>query len=119
MFVFPQYNWGYPAPLKNALDYLYYEWHDKPAVSVTYGTRGGNRAAQQFLGVLEGLHMRPLASRLEIVITDEDVDHDWQLKDLDATLRPYLAEARELDAQFVETLEDTQASGPSAAGQPA
>jgi NAD(P)H-dependent FMN reductase len=40
VFVFPQYNWGYPAPLKNALDYLYYEWHDKPAVSVTYGTRG-------------------------------------------------------------------------------
>jgi NAD(P)H-dependent FMN reductase len=35
VFVLPQYNWGYPAPLKNALDYLYYEWHDKPATSVT------------------------------------------------------------------------------------
>ncbi len=30
IFVFPQYNWGYPAPLKNALDYLYIEWRDKP-----------------------------------------------------------------------------------------
>jgi NAD(P)H-dependent FMN reductase len=25
-FVFPQYNRGYPAALKNALDYLYGEW---------------------------------------------------------------------------------------------
>ena len=40
VFVLPQYNWGYPAPLKNALDYLYHEWHDKPATTVTYGTRG-------------------------------------------------------------------------------
>ena len=23
LFVFPRYNWGYPAVLKNALDYLY------------------------------------------------------------------------------------------------
>jgi NAD(P)H-dependent FMN reductase len=42
IFVFPQYNWGYPAPLKNALDYLYVEWRDKPASFVTYGTRGGH-----------------------------------------------------------------------------
>ena len=90
VFVFPQYNWGYPAPLKNALDFLYHEWHDRPATTVTYGTRGGNRGAEQFHGVLEGVHMRPLEDRLEIVITDDDVDEHWQLRDLDATLRPYL-----------------------------
>lgn len=26
IFIVPQYNWGYPAVLKNALDYLYREW---------------------------------------------------------------------------------------------
>jgi NAD(P)H-dependent FMN reductase len=108
VFVFPQYNWGYPAPLKNALDFLYYEWHDRPATSVTYGTRGGNRAADQFHGVLEGVHMRPLEDRLEIVITDKDVDEDWQLRDLNATMRPYLQQVRQLDAQLVESLVDTQ-----------
>jgi NAD(P)H-dependent FMN reductase len=108
VFVFPQYNWGYPAPLKNALDFLYYEWHDKPAASVTYGTRGGNKGAAQFHGVLEGVHMRPLEDRLEIVITDEDVDEDWQLRDASATLRPYLQQVRQLDAQLVEALTDTQ-----------
>ncbi len=46
--MFPQYNWGYPAVLKNALDYLYREWRDKPASFITYGTRGGTKAAEQF-----------------------------------------------------------------------
>ncbi len=108
VFVSPQYNWGYPAPLKNALDFLYREWQDKPATTVTYGTRGGNRAAAQLHGVLEGLHMRPLEDRLEIVITDEDVDEDWQLRNLGSTLRPYLEQSRRLDEQLVEALVDTQ-----------
>jgi NAD(P)H-dependent FMN reductase len=110
VFVFPQYNWGYPAPLKNAVDFLYHEWHGKPATSVTYGTRGGNRGAQQFLGVLEGLHMRPLKERLEILIADQDVDESWQLRDLDATLGPYREQVRQLDAQLVEALSETQPS---------
>jgi NAD(P)H-dependent FMN reductase len=110
VFVFPQYNWGYPAPLKNALDFLYYEWHDKPATSITYGTRGGNKGAAQFLGVLEGLHMRPLPDRLEIIITDDKVDEHWQLRDVDATLSPYREQVRQLDAQLVEALVDTQQS---------
>jgi NAD(P)H-dependent FMN reductase len=108
VFVFPQYNWGYPAPLKNALDFLYYEWHDKPATTITYGTRGGNKGAQQLHGVLEGLHMRSLEDRVEIVIADDDVDTDWQLRDRDATLHPYLEQVGRLDAQLVEALKDTQ-----------
>jgi NAD(P)H-dependent FMN reductase len=112
VFVLPQYSWGYPAPLKHALDFLYCEWHDRPATSVTYGTRGGNKAAAQFHGVLEGLHMRPLESRLEIIIVDDDVDEFWQLRDLDATLRPYLGQVAELDTELVEMLADTRASGP-------
>jgi NAD(P)H-dependent FMN reductase len=117
VFVFPQYNWGYPAPLKNALDFLYHEWHGRPATSVTYGTRGGNRGAQQFLGVLEGLHMRPLKDRIEIVVTDEDVDEHWQLRNIDATLGPYREQVRQLDAQLVESLAETrQGSRPASAG---
>jgi len=116
VFVSPQYNWGYPAPLKNALDFLYYEWHDKPAACVTYGTRGGNRGAAQLLGVIEGLHMRPLPDRLEIVITDGDVDEQWQLRDPATTLDPYGEQARRLDTQLVEALVDAQQSGLPTAG---
>jgi NAD(P)H-dependent FMN reductase len=105
VFVFPQYNWGYPAPLKNALDFLYAEWSGKPATCVTYGTRGGNRAATQLYEVLNGLHMRPLTGRLELVITEDDVDDVWQLKDLEAIMRPYREQTRTIDTQMVEALE--------------
>jgi NAD(P)H-dependent FMN reductase len=108
VFVFPQYNWGYPAPLKNALDFLYHEWHGKPAASVTYGTRGGGKGAAQIHQVFEGLHMRPLQTRLEVVITDGQVDQDWQLTDLAATMRPYAGLLRRLDVEMIEALEDSQ-----------
>jgi NAD(P)H-dependent FMN reductase len=108
VFVFPQYNWGYPAPLKNALDFLYREWRAKPVTCVTYGTRGGGKGAEQLHGVLQGLHMRELEDHLEVVITDDDVDDKWQLRDLEALMRPHRAEVRRMDAQMVEALEDTQ-----------
>ena len=107
LFVFPQYNWGYPAVLKNALDYLYQEWHDKPASFLTYGTRGGSKAAEQFIGVLHGLHMRVL-DHVEAVITDDDVDEDWQLKDVHTTLHPTRTKLAAIDFQMSEALDDTQ-----------
>lgn len=108
LFVFPQYNWGYPAPLKNALDFLYHEWGGKPASYVTYGTRGGSRGAEQIRGVLAGLKMRELDQHLEVVITDDDVDDDWQLRDLDAVMQLYHAQTKLIDAQMIEALQDTQ-----------
>jgi NAD(P)H-dependent FMN reductase len=49
-----------------------------------------------------------LGDRLEIVVTAADVDEDWQLRDPGVTLEPYREQARRLDAQLVEALEDTQ-----------
>ncbi|WP_112801236.1 NAD(P)H-dependent oxidoreductase [Rhizobium sp. SYY.PMSO] len=60
VFVSPQYNWGYPAVLKNALDHLYREWSGKPAMIVTYGGHGGNKCAAQLHQVLTGLKMTPV-----------------------------------------------------------
>jgi NAD(P)H-dependent FMN reductase len=39
--VTPQYNRSFPAPIKNAIDYLYAEWQDKPVALVGYGWSGG------------------------------------------------------------------------------
>ncbi|MFK0162687.1 NADPH-dependent FMN reductase [Rhizobium sp. NPDC090279] len=60
VFVSPQYNWGYPAALKNALDHLYREWAGKPAMIVTYGGHGGGKCAAQLHQVLSGLKMKPV-----------------------------------------------------------
>lgn len=103
LFVFPQYNWGYPAVLKNALDFLYHEWGGKPASFLTYGTRGGSQAAAQFATVLQGLKMQAL-DHVEAVITDKDVDADWQLIDASATLRPNLDQVRLVNSQLIEAI---------------
>ncbi|CAD6588964.1 MAG: hypothetical protein ASARMPRED_003842 [Alectoria sarmentosa] len=57
IFILPQYNWGYPAVIKNAIDYLYHEWHGKPAMIVSYGGHGGVKAAGQLRQVLQGVRM--------------------------------------------------------------
>jgi NAD(P)H-dependent FMN reductase/DNA-binding MarR family transcriptional regulator len=104
VFVFPQYNWGYPAVLKNALDFLYDEWADKPATMVSYGTRGGNRGVAQLATVLQGLNMRRLDDHLEVKITHDDVDDDWQLKNLPALMAPYRDRVRTIDVQMALAL---------------
>lgn len=104
VFVVPQYNWGYPGVLKNALDYLYFEWRGKPTTSVTYGTRGGGKAADQLHQVFNGLHMIPLADRVEVVVTDQQVDENWQLKDVEETMAPYREQLVAIDAGLVEAL---------------
>jgi NAD(P)H-dependent FMN reductase len=70
VIITPQYNWGYPAPLKNALDHLYEEWSGKPLVIVSYGRRGGDKCAAQLLQVAEGLHMRAVPTMPGIKLTD-------------------------------------------------
>jgi len=60
IFVTPQYNWGYPAAAKNAIDYLFHEWSGKPAMIVSYGGHGGGKAARQLREVLQGVRMNPV-----------------------------------------------------------
>ncbi|KAJ6487235.1 NADPH-dependent FMN reductase-domain-containing protein [Mycena vitilis] len=66
IFLTPQYNWGYPASLKLALDALYHEWTGKPALVLSYGNRGGGKSAGQLRQVLEGLRMRVCARGVEL-----------------------------------------------------
>lgn len=70
IFVSPQYNWGYPASLKNAIDYLFNEWVGKPAMIVTYGGYGGGKCAEQLRSVLEGCRMELTPSHVELKYPD-------------------------------------------------
>jgi NAD(P)H-dependent FMN reductase len=48
VFVTAEYNYGYPAALKNAIDYLNQEWRHKALGYVSYGgIAAGTRAVQQ------------------------------------------------------------------------
>ncbi|OSC96688.1 flavo protein [Trametes coccinea BRFM310] len=73
VFVTPQYNWSIPASLKNALDYLFHEWTGKPAAIVTYGTRGGVKAADHLRTVLLGLRMSPVPTSVALLAHEIDI----------------------------------------------
>ncbi len=67
VLVMPEYNRGYSAPLKNALDYLYLEWHHKPVGIVSYGmTSAGLRAAELIKPVLVALKMLPVPESVAV-----------------------------------------------------
>ena len=55
--VTPEYNHGYPAPLKALIDSFGEEWHAKPVAFVSYGgISGGLRAVEQLRLVFAELH---------------------------------------------------------------
>lgn len=60
VFVTPEYNHGYAATLKNAIDTLYAEWQKKPVAFVGYGVLGGARAIEQLVPVVSQIGMVPL-----------------------------------------------------------
>jgi len=74
VFVTPQYNWGYPAALKNALDHLYAEWAGKPAMIVTYGGHGGDKCSLQLQQVCQALHMAPIPTRPGLKLARERIE---------------------------------------------
>ena len=53
--VTPEYNGFFPAPLKNAVDYLRAEWVGKPMALVGYGCGGGQRATTSLTQLLENV----------------------------------------------------------------
>ena len=65
--VTPEYNHGYPAALKNALDYLYMEWNRKPLAFVSYGGAGGVRSVEQLVPVAVELQMMPLRHQVKLL----------------------------------------------------
>ena len=61
IFVTAEYDFNYPAPLRNALEFLYQEWGYKPAAIVSYGgVSAGTRAMNALKGDLASFRMVPL-----------------------------------------------------------
>src|SRR2546426_8134881 len=68
VFVTPKYNYGPPAVLKNAIDWVYPEWNRKAACFVSYGSVGGARGVQQLRQVLIEVQMTPIRSSVHIPV---------------------------------------------------
>ncbi|MCB5175572.1 NADPH-dependent FMN reductase [Microvirga lenta] len=67
VFVTPEYNYGSPPSLLNALNYVYKEWNYKPAGFVSYGgVSGGLRSVQMSKQVVTALKMMPMTEGIPI-----------------------------------------------------
>lgn len=72
IFIAPEYNHSYSAVLKNALDFVYREWHHKPCAFVAYGGHaGGTRATEHLRSIVGELRMYDLG---EMVL----IPHYWE-----------------------------------------
>jgi NAD(P)H-dependent FMN reductase len=67
IFVTSEYNHGYPASLKNALDHVFPELGRKPVAFVGYGNVGGARAIEQLRLVVVEFEMAPLRHAVHIL----------------------------------------------------
>jgi NAD(P)H-dependent FMN reductase len=82
VIVTPEYNRGYPASLKQAIDYGYDEWHAKPVAFVSYGYRWeGRYAVEQLRWVFTELHTVTLRDALGLNLLEPDFAEPAQLAD--------------------------------------
>jgi NAD(P)H-dependent FMN reductase len=80
VFVMPEYNHGINAPLKNAIDYLHWEWQYKPVGLVSYGgVSAGTRAAQMVKQVVMAVKMTPAYEAVSIPFVKEFLRDDGRI----------------------------------------
>ena len=74
VFVTPEYNYGPPPSLLNALDYLVQEWAYKPVGFVSYGgISGGMRAVQMTKLTVTTLKMMPMLEAVAVPMVSQRV----------------------------------------------
>lgn len=81
VFVTPDYNSGYPAALKNAIDYLKAEWSGMPATIVSYGWAGGASAAAQLAAVLRYVGLDLQGEGVQMPFQPADFDESRGMAD--------------------------------------
>lgn len=82
VIVTPEYNHGYPAPLKFLIDSAYDEWQAKPVGFVSYGGQsGGMRAVEQLRQVFAELHAVTVRDQVALINVWEQVDAAGELRE--------------------------------------
>ncbi|MDO8514200.1 MAG: NAD(P)H-dependent oxidoreductase [bacterium] len=74
LIITPEYNHGYSAVLKNAMDYIYAPWNNKAVAFLSYGSVGGGRSVEQLREVAVELQMAPIRQAVHI-------QAPWMLRD--------------------------------------
>lgn len=81
IFIVAEYNHGYTAILKNAIDWVAQGWYHKPVSFVSYGgISGGIRAVEQLRQVVLELRMYPQHDAVYIPFVSAAFDENGELK---------------------------------------
>lgn len=81
VFVTPEYNYGPPASLKNAIDFLHFEWQYKPLGFVSYGgISAGTRSVQMIKQFATTVKLFPLAEAVSIPFVAQFLDDEGQVR---------------------------------------
>jgi NAD(P)H-dependent FMN reductase len=87
--VTPEYNHGYPAPLKALIDSAGAEWHAKPVAFVSYGgVSGGLRAVEQLRQVFAELHAVTIRDSVSFAGAHERFDEEGELREPERVRKP-------------------------------
>ena len=75
IFVTGEYDYNYPAPLRNAIEYLFHEWTYKAAGIVSYGgISAGTRAANSLKGDLATMKIVPLSEAVNFPLFTQNIN---------------------------------------------
>ncbi|MBV2151895.1 NADPH-dependent FMN reductase [Kitasatospora sp. SUK 42] len=113
VFVTPEYNHSFPAPLKNAIDWHNQQWHGKPIGFVSYGgLSGGLRAVEQLRVVMAELNATTIRNTVSFHGASQCFDADGKPHDpaADAAARTMLDQL----AWWAEALHDARQARPFA-----
>ncbi len=87
LIVTPEYNGGYPASLKNAIDVLYEEWYRKPVAiaTVSAGAFGGSQVITSLQFILWKIRALMVPAMFPVPVVEKSFDEDGQPADKEAT----------------------------------
>jgi len=80
VFVTPEYNYGAPPSILNAIDYLNHEWQYKPVGFASYGgVSGGTRSVQMIKQIVTSVRMMPIPEAVSIPFFAQHIDKETGL----------------------------------------
>lgn len=88
IIVLGEYNYGFPAPIKNAIDYLHNEWKHKPLAFVSYGgVSAGLRSTQMLKQVVTTMNMMPIQEQVNLPFFANDMDENGVFRPNESAVR--------------------------------
>ncbi len=116
IIVTPEYNHSLTPALKNAIDFLYAEWHDKAAGFVSFGLSGGVRAVEHLRLTLAEVKVACVRSQVAL-----DLFTDFAFDDISepGTVQPGERHVRLFERMLDELLQWSAALRPLRVAVPA